>query len=95
MVWTLPKNINLSIKIWSEDALAFVEGPADTHHIDLPAAYILSVLSEKETAELEDLQLKLNSHSDGEFDHAQARDILSRLQRMRLVEQIANGSASE
>lgn len=94
-VWALPDIANPIIKIWPEDALVFVEGPSDTHHIDLPTAHILSLLSSQKSIEESEIREYLNSSYDTQFDQSQVHGILSRLQRMRLVEQIANGSASE
>jgi len=88
-MWQITKDSQLHVKKWEKGAIVFLEGPDDTHLIDLNTASILEFLKLHPLATEIDITRQLNSEYDNTIQQDDVYAILRKLKSLKMVEEIS------
>lgn len=84
----------LHFRQWDNDGLVFVEGPDDTHLVNLPTIHLLEFLVLHSGSSEVDMKEFLITKLALEFNETEFRRMLTKLLNIRLVESIENNIPS-
>jgi len=88
-MWQITDKDQLHIKKWENDAIIFLEGPDDTHLIDLNTASILEFLNLNPLSTEIDITHQLNNKYGNTLQQNDVCNILKTLKSLKLVEKIS------
>jgi len=91
-MWQITNKNQLHIKKWENDAIVFLEGPDDTHLVDLNTASILKFLKLNPLSTEIDITHQLNNEHGNTLQQNDVCDILKTLKSLKMVEEISETS---